>query len=542
LRVRPPGTSGISSHARDLLQRLLAFTRTWTFAVLLAVAYFAYGFLQVARGALLSEVGFATYLFSACLSHDPVPQLFLLKIKPGAALLMFPGAVFGFRAFLHWNLLLGACGILAVAATARAWRLREPGLPPLVLATSPIYLADGASGVSNMSASVIGAVAIWILSAGRPGFLAGAILSLLPFVRVEGALLAAALGLWALWQRPSRWFWIGLAAVTPAYLLAGAVYHGQLLWPLAYPPVVADYSKMRFAAQFIDQVTPVNVIQTLMLVSPLIVLVLRPQPRGHRLATILAGFLAVFVAAGIVFPLLQRFFDFSERYFLLGLPAAALLAGRTLDLPRRAAAWSLAVAGLGLVVLALHPGAPAFALVLIAVGAAAALVTTAWQTPAVLALMLIPILWLWPHPPSSLTAVDTASIAARHWLERHPEHNGVRVYTNIPTLETYLRNWAGNATVDVRAILYPDIIEYVTVYANRTNGQSERLVAGLPRCFYAPPALASELLPDGAAPPGSLVLLVPNPRLSELLSDDLLRQRAQLIETTPEFTVWEIQH
>ncbi|MEO7329434.1 MAG: hypothetical protein ABI193_12700, partial [Minicystis sp.] len=124
-------------------ERLLALTRSRGFVVALIAFYVAISARDLATDRYLHDEGLITYLFSSYLGRSPVEMLFYLKIKPVLAALNLPGTLVSLGGFYVNHVIVGALGIFFIAGAARALRLREPGVPPLLLALSPMYLAGG---------------------------------------------------------------------------------------------------------------------------------------------------------------------------------------------------------------------------------------------------------------------------------------------------------------------------------------------------------------------------------------------------------------
>jgi hypothetical protein len=161
--------------------------------------------------------------------------LFSLKAKPPLLLLYAPFSAIGFDAFLIAHATLGAAGIWLIAEAARRCRLPNPNLAGWLMAMSLGYSVAASNGLANSDGAVFSALFL-CLYASRHHTAAALTLGLLPFVRHELAVLSVAFLVWDVWTH-RRWrFPVTACAIPLAYILAGAIVFGDLLWPYTYFP------------------------------------------------------------------------------------------------------------------------------------------------------------------------------------------------------------------------------------------------------------------------------------------------------------------
>ncbi len=127
--------------------------RTWRFVGLLVAGYVVIGMRAVADDRYLDDEGILTYLYSECVRREFVAAFFWLRSHPALTLL---------------NLPVGAAGIVLIAIAARRAGIREVGIAPLVMATSPLYVTRGASGIPNVDGAALAAGALGLTL--PPGF------------------------------------------------------------------------------------------------------------------------------------------------------------------------------------------------------------------------------------------------------------------------------------------------------------------------------------------------------------------------------------
>jgi hypothetical protein len=115
------------------------------------------GLSALADDRYLDDEGILTHLYADFLRRDFTATFFWLKSHPALALLNLPGAALGLNGFFVLHVLIGAAGVLCIAIAARRAGIREVGIAPLALATSPLYVAGGASGIANVDGAAVAA-------------------------------------------------------------------------------------------------------------------------------------------------------------------------------------------------------------------------------------------------------------------------------------------------------------------------------------------------------------------------------------------------
>jgi len=496
--------------------------------VVLTLAYVALAGLAVHDARFLHDEGLLTHLFASLVGREPAAAVFLQKARPPLSLLYAPIAGAGLQAFLWAHVLVCALAVPLVAVTAQRLGHARPELAAAVVALSPMHVAAGAGGLMNADA-VVGVAAVACLWSSRRWLGAGVVMGALVWVRSELALLALVLAGAALLERPREWRALaGLGAFPLLYGLAGAVYHGDLLWMLHWPPALAApmADNPFWQAQHGQASLPV-VMAALLAITPVVAL-LGPWRASSAGAVERAGllFAIVFVAALVLLPRWRLFnFDLSPRYLLPVLPWLALAVSRVaMELGRDEQALGGLRRGLGLgafVVLAFavdRLGGRASGLVAGAfVAAAMALGGAGW--PRLAHAILGALLGL-----GALAYGDGSRIARRQHspeledtvahLREHPEWNGRRVYTNEPLLAAFLERTAGEGmpSLQVHYLVQADQLHELTSLANPENGQRQALVDALRQGFYGTPVLPDELAPE-TVPADSIFVLRDDPRL-----------------------------
>ena len=497
--------------------------------VVLTLAYVALAGLAVHDARFLHDEGLLTHLFASLVGREPAATIFLQKARPPLALLYAPIAAAGLPAFLWAHVLVGALAVPLVAATAERLGHARPELAAAVVALSPMHVAAGAAGLMNADAVVGVALVAWLWASGR-WLVAGMVMGALVWVRSELAVLALVLALAALVQRPWRpRALVGLTAFPLLYGLAGAVYHGDLLWMLHWPPALATpMADNPFWQAEAGQASLPTVIAALLAITPAVAL-LGTWRWSSATAVERAGLLfsIAFVAALVLLPRWRVFnFDLSPRYLLPVLPWLALAVGRVaMHMGRDEAAVGglrrgvglAAFAGLALVVDRLGGGASALA----AGALAAAAMAVGGLGRARLAYGLLGALL----GVGALAYGDGARIdrhqhspgleAIVERLREHPEWDGRRAYTNEPLLAAFLERSAGEGDLprlDVRYLVQADQLHELTSLANPEHGQRQALLDALREGFYGTPVLPDELSPE-TVPQGSIFVLRDDPRL-----------------------------
>jgi hypothetical protein len=526
------------------LERSVAFTRGWPFVAIVTALFVCAGLAWVRADAFVEDEGLLSHQLAELLACDPLAATFFLKVKPVSAAVHLPAVLLGLDVFYVWHVLIGAACIPLTAMAARRLGLAEPGVPVVVVALSPLLLAGSPSGITNVDGVVFGLVGL-VLVLSRMPLAAGLVAGALPLARFEMSLMSLLIAAIALTrERPWR-FVVGAPVVPASYLAAGAVYHGNLLWFLEYPPVWGDLAApgMEVIATTAGSLTPGMFAAALAHVSLAIAAIpllrVGSLPVAERL---MIAYLVGYTTA-ITLPAEAHYsFGFTERYYLGVLPAAALLAGRLAEervsrarivVPAVLAVllywtgphaitgsvegvswpWRLAVVGFLLAVPAMPFVAPATRVAILAVGLAA-------FVPCALPSLSIARLRNEPR-------VDVAA----DWLARHPGATGGKTaYTNVRTLGARVRHIDSPGSLDVRRLLQPDSLVEVTSWTNGTNGQREAMLACMRSSRYGSTEEPSILL-DGTAPPGTLVILDSgNPPVLAALPPDFVETRLTVLD------------
>jgi hypothetical protein len=522
--------------------------------VVLTLAYATLAGLAVHDARFLHDEGLLTHLFASLVGREPAAAVFLQKARPPLALLYAPVAGAGLPAFLWAHVLVCALAVPLVAATAHRLGHARPELAAAEGALSPMYVAAGAAGLMNADA-VVGVAAVAFFWSSRRWLAAGVVMGALVWVRSELAVLALVLAGAALSERPrSLRALAGLCAFPLVYGLAGAVYHGDLLWMLHWPPALAEPMEDNpfWQAQH-GQASLPAVTAALLAITPAVALLgtWRASSAG---AVERAGmaFAIVFVAALVLLPRWRVFnFDLSPRYLLPVLPWLALAVSRvSMQLGRDEAALGGLRRGVGL---------GAFAVLAFAVdrlgGGASALAAGAFAAAA-MALggagrarlahaILGALLGL-----GALAYGDGARIARRQHspgledtiahLREHPEWDGRRVYTNEPLLAAFVerssRAAEGMPTLDVRYLVQADQLHELTALANPGNGQRQALLDALRQGFYGTPVLPDELDPK-TVPADSIFVLREDPRLPLVMPPERWAPWLRIVHTSAGATI-----
>ncbi|MCB9714775.1 MAG: hypothetical protein H6712_12990 [Myxococcales bacterium] len=494
----------------------------------LTLAYLGLAATAVVGDRFLHDEGLLTHLLASLVDRAPAATLLLQKSRPPLALLYAPVAGLGVGAFLWAHVLVSALAVPLVAATAARLGHARPELAAAVVALSPMHVAAGAAGLMNADA-VVGLAVVALLWARQRWLAAGAVMGTLVWVRAELAVVALVLALWALWRRHPRML-LGLAAFPILYGAAGAVYHGELLWMLRFPPALVEpmAGNPYWESHHAEASLP-TVAAGLLAITPALPLLatwrLRGAPEVERVGLLAVGLLAT---ALLVLPRWQVFnFDLSPRYLLPVLPFAALAVSRAFaGLGPDDAAVSGLGRGLGLGLLAAiaiaieRLGGGGWALVAVGGSAGvAALAGAGWPRLAWLAVGGLVVL-------GPLAYVDGARLARRlsspaldqavTRLREHPEWKDRPIYTNEPLLDAYLERSGALPGRDVRYLVQADQLHELTTLANPDNGQREALLAALRIGFYGTPVLPDELTPQ-AVPPGAVLVLRQDQRLSMVM-------------------------
>ncbi len=543
----PAGTS--SAPAGLWIERLVRWTRSWSFVGTLAVGYVVIGLRSVAQDRYLDDEGILMYIYAEFVRRDFPAAFFWIKLHPALAVLNVPAAALGLHAFLILHVFVGAAGILLIAIAARRAGIREVGIAPLVMVTSPLYVTGGVSGIGNVDGVAMAAGSLALCLSASPGLTAGLVTAALPFIRFELGLLTLALAAAVTARgRPGR-FLAGLAGVPLAYLGAGALYHGTPFWFISFPAAWGSWDPATFTvmAQYVSEITPGKLIRSLGLTIPALPLLLVPRPSGaeRRLFdTALVAYVPTFVAAITLLPFAHVAFGFSDRYYLTALPAVALLAARAVDAfgePTRSGSHRSASAMVAAICAAAAAAARAWGLAAMssvaAVATAGTRMAAAPRVAMTAALMLLTLgLTL---PPGYEGHGQLRAITA--WLRDHrSEVANVTVYTNFRLLSTYASGAGNSPGFDIAGLLQPDILKELLESTNPGNGQRYRILRLVHDVFYGRGADPADIV-DGRAPAGSLLVLdTDDMRTDEMFPSSFLRAHTRTLSTSPGVLIAEL--
>lgn len=511
----------------------------WPSWVLLAV-FLVVGWAFACSDRFLNDEGLLTHLFASLTHRAFAAAFFLQKTRPPLSALYAPMASLGVQPFLVAHVVVAGVGVLALASTAAALGHRRPWIPAAVLACSPLYLGAAAAGVSNTDAVAGLAVAGWLWSRGRPTATA-VLLGTLVFVRAE---LAVAVGLYAgAMLKERRWAAVlGLGAFGIAYGLAGAIYHGDLLWVLHFPPALPepmpDNPHWQTHSGRPELATVLGALLAISPALPLCALIcVRELSDWERLG---AAFVVCFATALLVLPQWRVFnFDLAPRYLLPMLPFAALLIGRATEAffltgaPKRSGvgtAWLAVLAILAFT--ASRQGAHASALV--AVGVISSAVALAWaRFPGAGQVVVLGLVAVGPVAFDDGAKIDREAMAPHlgelvDRLEELEVDEPRPVYTNEPLLAVYLRRTGTLPWAQVHYLVQADQRYELEALANPDNGQQDALWRALQHDFYGEPVRPGQLTPE-SAPADAIFALTKDERLPLVLPPEIWEERLRVL-------------
>ena len=495
--------------------------RAWA----LAAAFVAAGLVAVQLRTFLNNERVFTWMFAGLTSESPLELIFLLKARPPISLLYAPVAAIGFTPFLWAHVLVSALAVPLTADLARRLGHPRPLLAALLVASSPMFFAGAVAGVQN-SEAVVGVVAVaWLLSRGQP-LAAGLLLGVVVIARVETAVFALALALWSLRTPDWRRLLPGAVALPALFALAGALYHGDALWPLHYPsslfdnPAVSPEARARYGG------TPSDLVSTLLGLTPALGLLLWwPARAGTALErTLICSALAFLVAIRILPFTHLVYVDASPRYVLPALPFLALGMARAADaLP--AAGWgtlwraALLVGGGALLTtvlpddtvrslwaaigLAVGPALLALATPSVALPALAA-VALALTVAATLVPRALPLIW---NTHLLLGGRARQLDESTDWIAANVPPGAV-VVTDVHLLARWMAD-RGAPPVDLRHVIEPDMRYEARALTNPATRQYEAIF-GTRRFFYAPWIVVEDI----EALPGEVYFVMRTDRLT----------------------------
>ena len=513
---------------------------------LLAALFAAAGLLAVRANTFLNNEGILTWIFAGEVSEWPLDGLFFLKLRPPLSFFYAPAAVLGLTPFLCVHAVLAATAIPLLASLARRFGHRSPNLPALLLGLSPLFVGAAPAGVQNSDALLALLALIWLLETGRPSA-AGLLLTLIVLSRIEVAFFGVALAAYAVATPGARRFVVAAAALAALYALAGAVYHGDLLWPLHYPAfptantAVLPEARAHYGGDLKDLVA------TVLALTPAIPIGLWASwRRAPRLEAVVCWAALAYVFAIRVLPLFDLVYvDASPRYVLPALPYLCLTVSRGVE--RWGSGWAAtAWRCLALAAIAAALGVPLLAgasreltwfggslgvLLFVAVAgcAAAAALATVQRRAAAALLIAVAAFTGWVVMPTTHLFLGSQARTldeAMAWiLAAHLPADAV-VVTDNHLLGLWMADYAPAAHTDVRHLITPEMA-YDRNLANPATRQTE-IMFRPSRFVYAPwidPA-------DVAALPGEVLFV---------MREDI--QRTNLLHEPPLDRVeWLVQH
>ena len=148
--------------------------------------------------------------------------------KPVYVLIAFPFAQFGLMGVKIMNVLLNVASLWFTYKTATHLKFRWPWLPPLLLASIPMYNYLCLGGLTEPMCACLLITGIYLLV--KEKWIAGVVLlSFLPFVRSEGLLMLGVVFIYLIYR--SRYEFLPLLATGHViYSIAGYFYYHDLLW------------------------------------------------------------------------------------------------------------------------------------------------------------------------------------------------------------------------------------------------------------------------------------------------------------------------
>lgn len=466
----------------------------------IAAAFALAGLLAVHTDSFLDNEGILSWMFAGLTAEAPLDMLFLLKARPPISALYAPVAVAGLPAFLSVHVVMASLAIPLTAALARRFGHANANLSASLVALSPLYFAAAAAGVQNTDATLGVLLAAWLTARKRP-IAAGLVLSLVVLARVETVVLTAAFVAHAIRDRNSRPLLAAVVVIPAAFVMAGAVYHQDVLWPLHYPSSVPDNPVIDPAERAGYGGSPADAITTLLALTPVISVLVWISWRGAPLENLLTLAALAFVAALRLLPFTHLIYvDASPRYVLPALPFLALSIARAVDRwgcgRRESALRGGLLVGLGAAGLMWVGGFAGILLcatsIACAIAAALAFLSKRLAGPLLLATAAA---GLWPLLPTThLYIGDHARQLGEivGWIETALPR-GTVVVTDQHLLNRWLSARAPELQVRVRQIVQPDMQHEMRALTNPATRQFE-IFFGTKRYFYAPWIFREEIV------------------------------------------------
>lgn len=528
--------SSADARLRSIAEFLLGDRRV---IAILTIAYVAVGLLFVRTGYTMHDEGLLTHYWASWARQDFVPVFFYQKVKPVLAAIYAPFTAAGIQATMAAHVVVASMAIPMIAATARALGHRLPNLPAIILGFSPIFLFGGSAGLSNID-GLVGVIAVFYLLAVRDRpLVAGIVTGLLPWVRFELGIFFIVVGLYGIYSKRDRSLLAGLVVFPLVYGLSGALYHGDLLWMLHFPPSAPyDPDNPMWRA---EKIGLEYFLGPALALCPAAAVVLALHVR--RLKAVEHLVLAYGVAATVTVQLLPIFkignFGAAPRYSVHILPALALLLSRAVEpwwdgeRPRHS---RLAVIFIAAAWMATRESQPAVVAGFLA--AYAAVLAAAWFRPGVPAVLLVaalaaaaPLLPVRFEVGRAITASYLDPMV--EWLESHPEEARKPIFTNSQLLGPFLegRGWSGGAVNFMTGVDMTKEGELL----NHANGQYERVGRLARSDLYGRGVMAPFTPAD--VPEQALFALRVDRRLPLVLPDSVWGEHLDLLAESPEYRV-----
>jgi hypothetical protein len=154
--------------------------------------------------------------------------------KPVFVLLASPFAQFGFTGIKAFNCLVSGFTILITCKLAALLKYRNVELVPVIMMFSPLYYILTFSGLTEPLFALFTVTGIYLCAKNKYSA-AAVVISLLPYVRSEGLIIAGVFALYFLVKR--KWNLIPLLLTgSLIYSLAGYFIYGDLLWVFSKIP------------------------------------------------------------------------------------------------------------------------------------------------------------------------------------------------------------------------------------------------------------------------------------------------------------------
>lgn len=495
--------------------------RLFGLAVVLGV-FFALAGSALQHARYLHDEGLLTHLFALVTARDPAAGLFLQKSRPPISALYAP--VSGSLALFFWaHIVVGAVGVVALWAAARALDHDVPLVAPAVLALSPLYIGGSVAGVSNTDVVAGLCIFAWLYASDRR-VVAAAVLGVLPWVRAEVGVLCVLLAVWAVRRKAWREL-AALPAFGALYGLAGIAYHQDVIWFLHYPPALPKPMPGNpYWAEHGGTASLSQLVGTAVALTPVIPALALSRWKSLRpLERLGLVFCLVFALALVVLPAWRIFnFDQSPRYLLPVVPFIALAVGRIaggflgeLEEPGRFALPALAGLALVAYVGALSARHPTGLLAVTFV--AIAFTAQRFNGHGLAGLLLAVPVALGPLVFGDGGQLDTRSSAPHlapmiDGLEEIIGDTPKVVYTNEPLLAARLAQQGRLPNVTVLYIVQEDQRFELEHLANAAVGQRDALWDAMTPNAYGRPIRPDALRPD-TVPLGAVFALTKDARL-----------------------------